>query len=313
MPDVKISGLPAGTVTGTSTVPAVTSSVTHRTTVQDSTAAGLAAYSINIGTSSIGLGIAVGAGQRMRIAGAMSAAPGSQSVPVLCDGTYAADVTSAARAFAAYPSTAASGTAYTLNQMVGFYAANGAKGTNCTINTNYGFLADAGLVQGNLNYGFFGNLPANNLANWNFYAGGTAPSYFNGNVRIGTLAQGLSGLSVFDVVGRSCLTGSGAGEAFALALKHSTAGVSCYLGANATGDFLVSNGGGTAMLTVSQAAGNAVTLAGNSLRISTASTPTSATAGNAGEIRWDTGFLYVCTATGAAGAATWKKVALTAV
>jgi hypothetical protein len=59
---------------------------------------------------------------------------------------------------------------------------------------------------------------------------------------------------------------------------------------------------------------NLVTLAGNSLRISTSSSPTSAaTAGSAGEIRWDSGFLYVCTASGAAGAAIWKRTALTAV
>jgi len=59
---------------------------------------------------------------------------------------------------------------------------------------------------------------------------------------------------------------------------------------------------------------NLVTLTGNSLRISTSSSPTSAaTAGTAGEIRWDSGFLYVCTASGAAGAAVWKRTALTAV
>lgn len=59
---------------------------------------------------------------------------------------------------------------------------------------------------------------------------------------------------------------------------------------------------------------NLVTLSGNSLRISTSSSPTSAaTAGTAGEIRWDSGFLYVCTASGAAGAAVWKRTALTAV
>lgn len=56
MPDVKISGLPAGTVTGVSTVPAVSNSVTHRTTVQASTAAGLAAYNTTIGNSTLAVG-----------------------------------------------------------------------------------------------------------------------------------------------------------------------------------------------------------------------------------------------------------------
>jgi hypothetical protein len=53
---------------------------------------------------------------------------------------------------------------------------------------------------------------------------------------------------------------------------------------------------------------------GNSIRIRTASSPTSAaTAGNAGEIRWDSGYLYICTTTGAAASAVWKRVALTAI
>jgi hypothetical protein len=35
-----------------------------------------------------------------------------------------------------------------------------------------------------------------------------------------------------------------------------------------------------------------------------------ATAGTAGQLTWDNSFLYLCTVTGAAGAATWKKIAL---
>ena len=49
-------------------------------------------------------------------------------------------------------------------------------------------------------------------------------------------------------------------------------------------------------------------IAGNTLNINTASTPTAGAVGKAGDIRWDTGFLYVCTA-----ANTWKKVALASV
>lgn len=310
MPDVKISGLPAGTVTGVSTVPAVSGSVTHKTTVQASTAAGLAAYSTNIGNSTLAVGGATLAGNHIRATG--SAAGTTVWQTFYADPLTAADVQTT-RSYNSFPSTAAG--SYTTTQITGYFAGGGTKGAGTTVTTAIGFFAHQTMAMADtVNYGFFGALPANGTVNWNVYMNGTAPNYFAGNVRIGTTSQGISGYSVFDVVGRSCLVGAGAGEAFALALKHSTAGVNCYLGANATGDFIVSNGSGVAMLTVSQAAGNAVTLAGNSLRISTSSTPTSAaTAGNAGEIRWDSGYLYVCTTTGAAGAAVWKRAALTAV
>jgi hypothetical protein len=45
---------------------------------------------------------------------------------------------------------------------------------------------------------------------------------------------------------------------------------------------------------------------GDTVRLRTAKTPASAAAaGNAGDICWDTGFIYVCTATN-----TWKRVAI---
>lgn len=310
MPDVKISGLPAGTVTGASTVPAVTSGVTHRTTVQDSANAGLAAYSINIGNSTIGLGIATPQFQRVRMAGTMTGgAPGLFS-GLLIDGLYAADVTNA-RAASVYPSTQNSASPYTIGQMVGYYSTNGAKGTNCTITTNYGFLADAGLVQGNFNYAFFGNLPAN-ASTWNFYANGAAPNYFAGNVRIGTLSQTIASLSVFDVVGgRSSFTSN---DNLAIGLKNTVGGTLTYIGASVAGDMQVSAAGGGALFTVLQGGNVGVgttapavklDVNGNAIRIQTASTQaTSAAAGNVGEIRWDDTYLYVRISTG------WRRVAL---
>lgn len=50
----------------------------------------------------------------------------------------------------------------------------------------------------------------------------------------------------------------------------------------------------------------ALMIAGNSMQIMTASTPVNGTtAGNAGEIRWDASYIYVCTS-----ANTWKRAAL---
>jgi hypothetical protein len=146
----------------------------------------------------------------------------------------------------------------------------------------------------------------------------------NGNVQIGQTSQVLSGLSRFDVVGgRSTFT---ANDNYSLVLKNGTGGKIAYIGATTAGDVQVSGDGGSAMFTVSQTAGsvgnvgigttaptNLLDVNGTSIRIRTASSPTNAaTAGNAGEIRWDSGFLYVCITTGAAGAAVWRRVALSA-
>lgn len=69
------------------------------------------------------------------------------------------------------------------------------------------------------------------------------------------------------------------------------------------GSLLVGDASGAPTLS-SSAAGVDVT--GSTLRLRTARTPASAAAaGNAGEICWDTGFLYVCTATN-----TWERVAI---
>ena len=51
---------------------------------------------------------------------------------------------------------------------------------------------------------------------------------------------------------------------------------------------------------------NDLTIGGDTVKVTTARTPASATAaGTAGEICWDTSYIYVCTATN-----TWKRVAI---
>jgi hypothetical protein len=58
--------------------------------------------------------------------------------------------------------------------------------------------------------------------------------------------------------------------------------------------------------TVSDSGGALLQVNGNRIRIATAKTPASATdTGVAGEICWDSGYIYVCTATN-----TWKRAAL---
>jgi hypothetical protein len=57
---------------------------------------------------------------------------------------------------------------------------------------------------------------------------------------------------------------------------------------------------------LSASSSGVVTVSSDTLKIATAKTPASASAtGTAGEICWDTSYIYVCTATN-----TWKRAAL---
>ena len=310
MADVKISGLPAGTVAGASLMPAVTSGTTHQATVQAATTAGLKALNINVGNSVISLNTPVQAGVNFQVYGTMTGSTAANCI--IASAIVQSDVTGNARMFMAYPQTAAQN--FTVTQLTNFYSGLAAKGAGSTITTHIGFLAESTMNQATNNYGFYGNL-ASAAGSWNVYCGGSAANYMAGNLRIGTTTQVIGGISVFDVVGgRSTFTDNAA--PYSIGLKYNAAGVLVYAGATAAGDFQVSTAAGGSLFTVSQTAGSVgnVTLSGNSMRILASSTPTSAaTAGNAGEIRWDSGYIYVCTTTGAAGAAIWKRAALTQV
>ena len=339
MADVKISGLPVGTVTGASLVPAVISGVTSRTTVVASTQAALNWLGVYTGTDTVSIGSASAGGARLRVNGQITGAVGANCVA--CDATVAADVTSTARSFLAYPSTAAA--SFTLAQLVSFYSGFSTKGAGSTITSHIGFLAESSMTAATNNYGFVGNIAANTGC-WNIYCGGTANNYFGGRVGIGTSTPG-SHLEVIpgtaSTQGINCLI-NGAGGTVIYAIMAQAAGaaasntgvyVNVYnatstnygvriinppAGANnwaiysdsAAQSYFVGNIGIGTGITVPT---SPLDVGGSSIRIRTASSPTSAaTAGNIGEIRWDSGFLYICTATGIAGSATWKKVALSA-
>ena len=61
----------------------------------------------------------------------------------------------------------------------------------------YGFFASSSLTAATNNYGFYADIAASGTSRYNFYAAGTAPSYFGGNVGIGT----TSPASFLDVAG----------------------------------------------------------------------------------------------------------------
>jgi len=94
--------------------------------------------------------------------------------------TIQSDVTTAAIGYATSLSTTPASFAVTGLQ---HYSANqGSLGAGSTVTSQYGFIASANLNGATNNYGFFSNL-ASSANDWNFYAAGTAPSYFAGDIR----------------------------------------------------------------------------------------------------------------------------------
>ena len=71
----------------------------------------------------------------------------------------------------------------TITNVTNFSASRSTAGA--TITNLYGFNAASNLTSATNNYGFYGDLPSG-TGRWNFYANGTAPNYFAGNVGIGT-------------------------------------------------------------------------------------------------------------------------------
>lgn len=78
-----------------------------------------------------------------------------------------------------------SDTPYTTTNFSHYRAHSYTLGTNQTVTNNYGFYAGATLTFGVNNYGYFSNISSFNNR-WNFYANGTAPNYFNGDLRTNT-------------------------------------------------------------------------------------------------------------------------------
>ncbi len=74
-------------------------------------------------------------------------------------------------------------TPYTITNFSHFRAQQYTLGTNQTITNNYGFYAGAPLTFGVNNYGFYSNISSFGSNRWNFYANGTAPNYFAGDLR----------------------------------------------------------------------------------------------------------------------------------
>jgi hypothetical protein len=75
---------------------------------------------------------------------------------------------------------------FTLSNLRHFSVAPAAFGAGSSVTNQFGFVATSTLTGAINNYGFYGNI-ASDTGRWNFYADGTAPNYFEGDVRSGTL------------------------------------------------------------------------------------------------------------------------------
>ena len=123
-------------------------------------------------------------------------------------GAVQSDVTNGANIFASAPSVAAS--AFTLNNLRHYYATQSTIGAGATVTNQFGFMSETTLFGATNNYGFYAQavgaanattgkvivgfgsnhpIASGGGTSWNFYAGGTAPNYFLGNVAIGAQTQ----------------------------------------------------------------------------------------------------------------------------
>jgi hypothetical protein len=94
------------------------------------------------------------------------------------------DVTTTALGYATGLTTAAA--AFTLAALHHFSAQQSTFGAGSTVTNQFGFSATNTLIGATNNFGFYGHIPSG-TGRWNFYAAGTAPNYFAGDVRTNTV------------------------------------------------------------------------------------------------------------------------------
>jgi hypothetical protein len=98
---------------------------------------------------------------------------------IASNGSVQSDATSSVQMFRSAPITAAA--TFTLSQLVGYMAGQGAFGLGSSVTNQIGFFAQGTLIGATNNFGFYSDITTA-VGRWNFYANGTAPNYFAGNV-----------------------------------------------------------------------------------------------------------------------------------
>ena len=149
----------------------------------------------------VGIGSSSLAGYGLRVTRSITGAATARSV--LSQPTFQSDVTSSAYSYDSIATTAAG--SFTLPFLFHYSAAQGTFGAGSSVTTQMGYFSASSLVSATNNYGFFAENTAAVAAGraaygfysnvntatgggtaFGFFANGTAPNYFNGNVGIGT-------------------------------------------------------------------------------------------------------------------------------
>ena len=155
----------------------------HAILVEDETNPDSTPYIVDA-SGRVGVGGAPAAGNSVRVARDTTGAASASAV--LVNSTIRSDVTTQASAFKSNIDTEAA--SFTLSALQHFEAAQGNIGAASVVTSQYGFLANSSLTGASNNYGFYGNL-ASASGRWNYYAAGTAPNYFAGDVRSNTVVM----------------------------------------------------------------------------------------------------------------------------
>jgi hypothetical protein len=198
--------LPIGN--GTNYVAAALTGTANQITVTNASGSITLSLPQSIATSSapqfdkLGIGTSSLTGFNLRVNRSIT---GSTTVSnIFSQGQIQSDVTANVGYFESLASTQA--TAFTLTNLYHFKASVSSFGAGSTVTNQFGYIADSSIVGGTNNYGFYGNLPSAST-NWNLYMNGTAASFLNGNLQIGSSTP-LAGAEKLQVTGTARVTGA---------------------------------------------------------------------------------------------------------
>lgn len=139
-------------------------------------------------TGQAAVGTAINANAKLNVGGTMPAQTTQRALAIAPAFDNNASV--GAQAVITGPTTAANGgSAYTVPAITHFLANQGTLHADSTVTNQYGLLVSATLDDATNNFGVVSQIPASGTANWNVYASGTAPNYFEGPLRVGTTAN----------------------------------------------------------------------------------------------------------------------------
>jgi hypothetical protein len=131
-----------------------------------------------------------------------SVGTGASQYGVYFNGEFNSAATSTGYSFLSTPKVQAA--SFTMASLNGFYAQTPVLGSGATVTAYRAFYATDSSIAGS-NFGFYSNM-GSGANKWNFYANGSALSYFNGAVLIGSTTD--NGVDKLQVTGSATVTGN---------------------------------------------------------------------------------------------------------